>query len=208
MKKEKIYFKRRIVILISIIIFICSFIMLFYYYYNNKRLDQNNNNRIETFYEKAINVERKKTINTNVKSIEENEPYIAVLEIPSIGLKRGLVYPNSQYNHVDYNIQIITGSDMPNILNGNFILASHNGASYISFFKDLFKMKMNETIYVYYDHYKYEYIFSEFYEVPKTGKVKIHKKHGKNAITLITCKKNTKDIQIVYIGYLISKEKY
>ena len=108
----------------------------------------------------------------------------------------------------DYNIQIIDKSTMPNVVNGNLVLASHNGASYISFFRNLDKLNINDKIYVYYGGYKYIYSLSKTYDTPKDGNIEVYRDNSKTTITLITCKKNSKDTQVVYIGYLDSKELY
>ena len=68
---------------------------------------------------------------------EEQEPiynYIAVLEIPTINLKKGLLSINDKYNNVDKNIEILQNSDMPNVKNGLLALAGHSGNSKIAFF--------------------------------------------------------------------------
>ena len=134
--------------------------------------------------------------------------YISVLEIPEISLKRGLVDFSSEYNNIAYNIAILNGSQMPDIINSNLILASHNGNSEVSFFKDLEKIKIGSLVNVYYKGYKYIYKIDNYYEVKKTGKINILTDSDRNAITLITCKNNSDTLQIVYIGYLITKETY
>ena len=99
-------------------------------------------------------------------------------------------------------------SNMPDIINSNLILASHNGNSNVSFFKDLEKLNTDSLIYIYYNGYKYIYKINNYYIVDKTGKVNIKRNKNKNTITLITCKNNTDTKQIVYIGYMINKEIY
>lgn len=197
---------------LGLFLLMCGLFMLIYHYCTIQKLHDESQIKIEEFFEDKI---------PNVKidnfDIDAKEPttsnkvdynYIAILEIPTISLKRGLVSPDSLYNNVNYNIQIIDHSTMPDIVNGNFILASHNGASYISFFKNLYKLNINDKIYIYYQGYKYEYSLSEIYDTPKDGKIEIYRDHDKTTITLITCKKNTKDTQVVYIGYLTNKTSY
>ena len=132
--------------------------------------------------------------------------YIAVLEIPSINLKQGLVGKYSKYNDVKYNIQIIDGSNLPNIQNSNLILAAHSGNSSVSYFKDLAKLKDNKEVYIYYEGNKYTYKINKHYEVKKTGSIDIERDGTTNAITLITCKDD--DYQMIYLGYLINRETY
>ena len=73
----------------------------------------------------------------------------------------------------EYNIQILNSSTMPNVTNGNLILAGHNGASYISFFKNLHKLNINDKVYLYYNGVKYEYLISKYYDTNKDGNVEI-----------------------------------
>ena len=64
---------------------------------------------------------------------------------------------NAKLKDVNYNIKIVDGSLMPYVRNGNLILAGHNGSAYISFFKNLYKLDINDSVYVYFDGIKYEY---------------------------------------------------
>ena len=196
---------------IGLFLLVCGAFMFIYNQTMKTRLNEENNLKIEEFLENETNEEivveediKEETNTSNVSSYD----YIAVLEIPSINLKRGLVDPSSKYNNVNYNIQIIDKSTMPDVVNGNLVLAGHNGASYVSFFRNLDKLNINDKIYIYYGGYKYEYSLSKIYDTPKDGNVEVHRDNSKTTITLITCKKNTKDTQVVYIGYLDSKELY
>lgn len=197
---------------LGLFLLMCGLFMFIYYHANTKRLDDKENIKIESFFEDKIpndtndNTEIDSPKTAISSKVDYN--YIAVLEIPSISLKRGLVSPDSYYNNVNYNIQIIEHSTMPDIVNGNLILAGHNGASYISFFKNLYKLNLNDKVYIYYQGYKYEYTLDSIYDTPKDGNIEIYRNHDKTAITLITCKKNTKDTQVIYIGYLTNKEQY
>lgn len=196
---------------IGLFLLVCGAFMFIYNQTMKTRLNEENNLKIEEFLENETNEEivveediKEETNTSNVSSYD----YIAVLEIPSINLKRGLVDPSSKYNNVNYNIQIINKSTMPDVVNGNLVLAGHNGSSYVSFFRNLDKLNINDKIYIYYGGYKYEYSLSKIYDTPKDGNVEVHRDNSKTTITLITCKKNTKDTQVVYIGYLDSKELY
>ena len=48
----------------------------------------------------------------------------------------------------------------------------------------------------------YSYIYSDNYEIKKDGYADLYHKNDKKTIILITCKNNTSDAQVVYIGYL------
>ena len=145
--------------------------------------------------------------NDNNSSIIAGRDYIGFLEINKINLKTGLVDINSKYNHVDKNVEILKVSDFPNVLNGNFILASHSGNSKVSFFKNLYKLSLGDVASVYYDEYVYHYKIVDIYKVPKTGSLEIKRNPDKTVMTLITCTKNSKTQQTVYILELYSKTR-
>lgn len=162
-------------------------------------IENNNVEDVEQVFEEEIKKEQKQVLVSD---------YIAVLEIPEINLKKGLVDMNNKYNHVDYNIQIIDSSTLPDVLNGNLILAGHNGSGYTAFFKNLEKLKINDKVYIYYNDVKYEYTIDKKYDTKKDGKVEITRDNNKTTITLITCKNNSNDLQVVYVGYLTDTSKY
>ena len=137
-----------------------------------------------------------------------NYSYIGVLEIPKINIKRGFLNIKDKNNNVNKNLQVIKGSDMPDVKNGNLIIAAHSGNSYISFFKNLYKLSNDDVAYVYFNNIKYTYKVAGKYDVEKTGKVVIHRDNKKNTLTLITCSQTDKTKQIVYILELESEESY
>ena len=143
--------------------------------------------------------EEKKTSNYN---------YIGVLEIPKINIKRGFLNIKDKGNNVNKNLQVIKGSDMPNVKNGNLIIAAHSGNSYISYFKNLYKLSNDDVAYVYFNNIKYTYKVAGKYDAEKNGKVTIHRDNKKNTLTLITCSQTDKTKQIVYILELESGENY
>lgn len=138
----------------------------------------------------------------------QNYNYIGVLEIPKINIKRGFLNINDKGNNVNKNLQVIKGSDMPDVKNGNLIIAAHSGNSYISYFKNLYKLSNDDIAYVYFNNIKYTYKVAGKYDVEKTGKVVIHRDNKKNTLTLITCSQTDKTKQIVYILELESEENY
>lgn len=180
--------------------------------YNNYFTHIKEENAIEEFFEirkedtKDVIIEETPSVKEEQKK-ESTYNYIAVLEIPRIHLKRGLVAINDKNNNVNRNIEIIKGSDMPDVKNGNFVLAGHSGYSSISYFRNLNKMELNDLVYVYYNGEKFNYKITNIYDVEKTGQVSITKKNNVNTLTLITCRHNTNN-QIVIIAELVSKEEY
>lgn len=182
-------------------------------FFNNEKEIRIEENKIEEFFDEevveeiVVNESATPTKEENTSKNGQSINYSMVLEIPKINLKKGLYDKNSKYNSVKYNIQILKESDMPNVVNGNLILASHRGNSSISYFNNLYKLSNGNQVYVYYNNVKYIYEITNMYEVEKTGTITIHRNRDETVIVLITCKKN-ENKQLVFIGNLVDKEDY
>ena len=141
-----------------------------------------------------------------VSDNKESDSYIAFLEIPKIGLKRGLVSPLSSFNNVANNIEIIYPYEMPDVDGSTFILAAHSGNLDVSFFRNLRNLELNDLVYVYYNDERFVYRIIRYYEEKRTGYISIKKGENKNVIVLTTCK--NKREQLIYIGALIERDDY
>lgn len=126
--------------------------------------------------------------------------YLGVLEIPKIGLKRGFYNVGSRYNNISYNVTMVDGSDLPDVINGNLILMAHSGDSYISYFAYLYKLTIGDMAYVTYSGNQYVYQITNIYEVEKNGVVRLMRNHDKTTLTMITCTKDNDYTQTVYIA--------
>ena len=138
--------------------------------------------------------------------IVDNTNYIAILEIPKIDLKKGLVDKDSYLNNVDRNIYTLKETIYPNDeVNSHIILASHSGNSSVSYFRYLNRLDINDSVYIYYNGMKYTYKIIDKYELEKNGKLQLGLS-DKSDITLISCVgyKN----QVVIIGSLINVVPY
>ena len=138
--------------------------------------------------------------------IVDNTNYIAILEIPKIDLKKGLVDKYSYLNNVDRNIYTLKETIYPNDeVNSHIILASHSGNSSVSYFRYLNRLDINDSVYIYYNGMKYTYKIIDKYEIEKNGKLQLGLS-DKSDITLISCVgyKN----QVVIIGSLINVVPY
>lgn len=146
-----------------------------------------------------------KPINDEVAHLEvfdsKKEEVFANVRIPKININKNLYPIDSKKNTVDKNIQIIKESDMPDVVNGNLILAAHNGFSSIAYFHNLDKLEIGDEVFINYLNNDYKYIISDKYDVLKTGKVSIKRDKNRSTITMITCK--GEDRQLVVIGYLV-----
>ena len=128
--------------------------------------------------------------------------YIAVVKIPKIGLEKGLASKGSYWNNVNRNIEILSESDMPDVENGNVILAGHSGNSGVSYFRKLNKLQNDDIVSIVYNGKEYKYKMVNSYEIEKNGYAHIVRNAEKSTLTLITCKHNT-DKQIVVICELV-----
>ena len=129
--------------------------------------------------------------------------YLAVLEIPKIGLKRGFYNVGNRYNNIQYNVSMVEGSDLPDVVNGNLILMAHSGDSYISYFAYLYKLGVGDECFITYGGVRYHYVISNIYNVEKSGLVRIVRDYNKTTLTMITCTKDNDSQQTVYIAELV-----
>lgn len=150
-----------------------------------------------------------KTTDVKQETIDSSNDikYTAVIEIPSINLKQGVVDSTRNFSSINYAVSVDENSRYPN-QNGNFILYSHSGNSNIAFFYRLHEVEINDNIYVFYNGTKYHYIVYDKYNIEKTGKAKIETSDFYKYITLITCNQSQKGKQIVIIGKLFSELSY
>ena len=195
---------------VGIIIFIIGALLLIMFFGNRWLKNKKEYDSMNNYLEQTSNVVDK---NEEIsEQVENNEPkneidYRAILEIPIINLKSGIVDNTKNFNSINYAISADNSSSYPDE-NGNFILYSHSGNSSISFFKKLYKVNVNDSVYVYYNGIKYEYKIFKKYDIPKTGKAKVISSKKDKYITLITCNQGRKGYQIVMIGKQTNQVKY
>ena len=149
-RKNRLLIVGSLLFIIGISIFSFNFITKF-------NIQNEEKKAIEEFYIQEEKVENNETTIESENKTQGKTDYIGILKIPKINLIRGLVSPDSKYNNVDYNIQIIDGSDMPNVTNGCFILAAHSGNASISYFKNLDKLSVGDSISLDYANNTYNY---------------------------------------------------
>ena len=205
MKKTK---KIIIIFLLSLFFLISLYIGITEYKMYEKK--QKENEIIDQFLEEQKIVQNDTNEEIKQEETKEVEPeydYIAVLEIPAIDLRKGIVDVNSAYNDISYNVEIINPSDMPDIPNTNLILASHSGSSRVSFFKHLNRLNKGDLAIIYYKNVKYTYEVNSIENEYKNGTITIRRSNNKNTLTLTTCSPTDKTKQIVIICNLIRADK-
>ena len=197
-RKNKSWF-----ILIGSLLFLTGVVFISYDYFSNKQIDNKEEQALEEFYNIEEDIIEDTTIEPQkVEEVKEQINYIAVLKIPKIGLERGLVDPNSYLNNVNYNLEFIKGSSMPDQENGNVIIAGHSGSARISYFRKLDQLVIGDEASLNYKGKVYNYKIVDIYDIDKTGTAEIIREKNKSTLTLITCRHNTKK-QIVVIAELI-----
>lgn len=149
----------------------------------------------------ANNLNEKKDIQQNY--VVDYSKYFGVLEIPKIGLKRGFYNVGHRYNNIEYNVTMVSGSQLPDVPNGNLILMAHSGDAYISYFAYLYRLGIGDSAYITINGRKYQYNVVNIYEVQKNGIVRIKRNTNKTTLTMITCTKNNDYTQTVYIAELV-----
>lgn len=179
--------------------------------YNNiqsKIYQENNKNNLIV----NIDVDYINETDTNIDNLPLKEQpiikYLAFLEIPKINLNQGILPKTSYYNNVNYHVQILDISDLPDVINGNMVLAAHSGSSNIAYFKNLYKLTKDDKAYIIYNNKKYSYQVVNIYNQVKKGSLNIYRDLTKTTLTLITCTKNDKNSQTVYILELTGVETY
>ena len=157
--------------------------------------------------EKEVKVPEVKNVTDETVYKEEKidyGKYLGVLSIPKIGLKRGFYNFDSKYNNIEYNVTLVKGSLMPDVMNGNLILMAHSGDAYISYFAYLYRLNIGDNAFVTYNGVQYKYSLVNKYDVDKNGKVRINRNYDRTTLTLITCTKDDDYHQTVYIFELVS----
>lgn len=205
-KKEK---NKSWLVITGFFILLLGISTIIYYFISNKQLDNLEDDALKTFYieEEKINNEVEQLKEPEKEEVKEHKKieYIAVLKIPKINLERGLVVPNSYLNNVDYNIQILKNSAMPDQRFGNVILAAHSGNARISYFRNLDKLDINDNVSISYKGKIYSYKVVNIYDIEKNGKAQIIRNKNVSTLTLVTCRHNTNK-QMIVICELVSVE--
>lgn len=209
-KKEKN--KSRFSIIGSFLIIGATSVFLFYNIYNFyiNRIEEK---QAEEFINNPV-VEDIPVIEETTEEIKEEvkQPetynYIGVLEIPKINFKRGFLKINDRNNNVNKNIQVLENSAMPNVDNGLLVIAGHSGSGRVAFFKNLYKLKVKDEVFIYYENIKYVYEILTIYDESKDGTIAIDKKSDETILVLTTCSQTDDKKQLVIIAKQVNKLDY
>lgn len=155
------------------------------------------------------NVEEEPAVEEPTEEVKEDnnnytyEEYLGVLDIPKINFYKGFYSKTSSLNNVQFNLFVLKESDYPDVVNGNLIIAGHSGNYNNSYFNDLYKLSIDDTITVHYQGKDYIYKITKIYNEKKTGTVRILRNRNKTSLTLITCTNGDNYHQTIYIAELM-----
>ncbi len=149
---------------------------------------------------KQMNIAKPKLLETN-----EKKDLIATISINKINLINKPLYKiNSTYNDISKNIQVLKESNFPDNDNSIIFLAAHSGLGPQAYFKNLYKLSINDCIELNYNNIKYRYTVSNIYEEDKKGFININK-NKTNILILTTCSENIGK-QLIIEAILTNKE--
>lgn len=155
------------------------------------------------------NVEEEPAVEEPTEEVKEDnnnyiyEEYLGVLDIPKINFYKGFYSKTSSLNNVQFNLFVLKESDYPDVVNGNLIIAGHSGNYSNSYFNDLYKLSIDDTVTVHYQGKDYIYKITKIYNEKKTDTVRILRNRNKTSLTLITCTNGDNYHQTIYIAELI-----
>lgn len=175
---------------------------LFAYDYMNDKIYEDKETEIYSVNTTEVSTDEE----DKTQNYQDIESYIGYLEIPKINFKRGFYDINSSLNNVESNIEIIKGSSLPDVINGNLIIAGHSGTGWKAFFRNLYKLEIGDEAIVTYAGLNYKYQIKDIYKQKNTGKVAIKRNYDITTLTLITCTKDDSSTQTIYIAELSSIE--
>ena len=168
----------------------------------NTVLDEEiNSEEVEVVDEENIINEGNNEVNNNVY-----EDYLGIIDIKKINLYKGFYDKNSKLNNVKFNLYVLPESTYPDIEKGNLIIAGHSGNYNNSYFANLYKLVIDDTIIIHYNGLTYTYKIVNIYYEAKDGDVRIFRDKNETVLTLITCTKDDKYHQTIYIAELIDVE--
>ena len=149
-----------------------------------------------------LSVNNNSMINTNL-DYYCNDYYFGI-SIPKINLEQKVYQFGDEKNDVNKGIYLVKDYEFNNS-SGSLILASHSGNSSISYFRNLDKLENNDIVKIIYNYKTYYFQIFQIYKINKTGSFSYEDKN--DLIYLITCDKNNRKKQVIFMGKLVKITK-
>lgn len=131
-----------------------------------------------------------------IKYNNKKSNIIGFINIDKLDITEPLYQIDSNNNNVDKHITILKESIFPPNKESIIFIAAHSGTGNIAYFKDLDKIKINNTVNITLYNKSYTYIVKDIWEQPKNGYINISKETNKQLI-LTTCSPTSKDKQLI-----------
>lgn len=130
---------------------------------------------------------------------------IGTLIIDKINLSQKLYPVNDKLNNIEKNVTILSQSIEPTEENSIMFIAAHSGTGKIAYFKNLDKLKINDTITLIYKNITYTYQIKDIWEIKKEGNISVEKEQ-ENQLVLTTCSPTKDNYQLIINSIIIKKE--
>lgn len=180
------FIKRFLFVASIIFVWLFGISFLFDDSYDNEQLFLNYDYRIE------------KNLRMIIANKKVKDNILFTLYIPRINLEKDVYTIGSSENNVDYNIEILEGSDISKNL---LFLASHSGFGNASYFNELVQLEMGDIIWIDKGNEKIYFMVKDIFYIPKKGYFECF--FLENRLYLITCSLDYLDKQLVVESVLI-----
>jgi sortase A len=130
------------------------------------------------------------------QEVSKDNELIGNIIIDKINLDMPLYNINSKNNNIEKNVTILKESILPPSQESIIFLAAHSGTSKISYFDNLDKLNINDTIILTINNKKYTYQIKNIYKQKKNGYININKEK-ENQLILTTCDPNNDKYQLI-----------
>lgn len=125
---------------------------------------------------------------------KKEEDILFVVHIPRIDLEKNVYTIDSSKNDVDYNVQILEGSDVDN----NFLfLAAHSGSGLASYFNRLVELEVGDIVWIDKGDKREYFVVETLFYIPKDGYLEYSPNENYGVLYLITCSLEYIDMQLV-----------
>lgn len=129
----------------------------------------------------------------------KDDEVVSSLIIPSIGFNMGIYEINSELNNVDYNIELLSSSNLENNL---FFIAGHSGRGDNCYFNRIKELSLGEYIYLLNDAGVLIFKIINKYFIVKDGNMVVE--DNIDTLYLITCDIYDSNRQLIIKGFLVN----
>ena len=124
------------------------------------------------------------------------------IKIDKLKINNPIYEKGSINNNIDKNVIILDESDYPDKQNGTVLIGAHSGTAKESYFKNLNKLVVGDTIKLTYKDKLYTYKVDKISKDNKDGKISITYENKENRLVLFTCYPKDKNNYLIVSSYL------